>query len=88
MGIGRLCSSKFRLDCNIVGDVRVGKSALVNFFINNKFSEVGFVLFFLLKILLNMYQNIKEWVSVGSCSSKFRLDCNIVGDTMRKSLLN
>ena len=66
MGIGRLCSSKFRLDCNIVGDVRVGKSALVNRFINNKFSEVSFVLFFLLNILKNMYQNSKEWVSVGS----------------------
>ena len=31
------------LDCKIVGDVRVGKSALVNFFMNGKFSEVGFV---------------------------------------------
>ena len=50
MSIGRRCLSKFRLDCNIVSDVRVGthKSALVNFFINKKFSEVGFVLFFCL----------------------------------------
>ena len=42
--------SKFRQDCNVVlvGDVRVGKSALVNFFMNNKFSEVDFVLFFCL----------------------------------------
>ena len=59
MGIGRRCLSKFRLDCNIVSDVRVGthKSALVNFFINKKFSEVGFVLFslsvFLSKLLFN-----------------------------------
>ena len=55
MGIGRLCLSKFRLDCNIVGDVRVGKSALVNFFINNKFSEVGFVLFFVSSQLFCKY---------------------------------
>ena len=65
MGSVRHRLSEFRQDCNVVlvGDVRVGKSALVNRFINNKFSEVSFVLFFLLK---NMYQNVKEWVSVGS----------------------
>jgi AAA+ ATPase superfamily predicted ATPase len=68
MGSVRHRLSEFRQDCNVVlvGDVRVGKSALVNRFINNKFSEVSFVLFFCLKILTNMYQNIKEWVSVGT----------------------
>ena len=68
MGSVRHRLSEFRQDCNVVlvGDVRVGKSALVNRFINNKFSEVSFVLFFRLNILKNMYQNIKEWVSVGT----------------------
>ena len=52
MGSVRHRLSEFRQDCNVVlvGDVRVGKSALVNRFINNKFSEVSFVLFFCLKI--------------------------------------
>jgi len=41
MGSVRHRLSEFRQDCNVVlvGDVRVGKSALVNRFINNKFSE-------------------------------------------------
>ena len=48
--------SEFRQDCNVVlvGDVRVGKSALVNRFINNKFSEVSFVF---------SYKDIKVYVS-------------------------
>ena len=63
MGSVRHRLSEFRQDCNVVlvGDVRVGKSALVNRFINNKFSEVSFVLFFRLKILEHLYKYIKEW---------------------------
>ena len=43
MGSVRHRLSEPRHDCNVVlvGDCRVGKSALVNRFINNKFNEVG-----------------------------------------------
>ncbi len=43
MGSVRHRLSEARHDCNVVlvGDVRVGKTALVNRFINNKFSEVS-----------------------------------------------
>ena len=43
MGSVRHRLSEVRHDCNVVlvGDVRVGKSALVNRFINNKFAEVS-----------------------------------------------
>ena len=62
MGSIRHYLSKFRQDCKIVlvGDICAGKSALVNRIDNKKISEVSFVLFFRLKILKNMYHNIKE----------------------------
>ena len=43
MGSVRHRLAEVRHECNVVlvGDVRVGKSALVNRFINNKFSEVS-----------------------------------------------
>ena len=43
MGSVRHRLAEIRHECNVVlvGDVRVGKSALVNRFINNKFSEVS-----------------------------------------------
>ena len=43
MGSVRHRFDEVRHDCNVVlvGDVRVGKSALVNRFIHNKFSEVS-----------------------------------------------
>ena len=45
MGSVRHRLSEARHDCNVVlvGDVRVGKSALVNRWINNKFTEVSFL---------------------------------------------
>ena len=44
MGSVRHRLTQVRHECNVVlvGDVRVGKSALVNRFINNKFNEVSF----------------------------------------------
>jgi GTPase SAR1 family protein len=43
MGSVRQRLSETRHDCNVVlvGDCRVGKSSLVNRFVNTKFSEVG-----------------------------------------------
>ena len=43
MGSVRHRLTEVRHDCNVVlvGDVRVGKSSLVNRFINNKFNEVS-----------------------------------------------
>jgi GTPase SAR1 family protein len=43
MGSVRHRLSEARHDCNVVliGDARVGKTALVNRFIHNKFSEVS-----------------------------------------------
>ena len=42
MGSVRQRLTEARIDCNVVlvGDVRVGKSALVNRFLNNRFVEV------------------------------------------------
>ena len=46
MGSVRHRLAEARQDCNVVlvGDVRVGKSALVNRFMNNKFNEVRLLL--------------------------------------------
>ena len=43
MGSVRQRLTEARHDCNVVlvGDVRVGKSALISRFINNKFNEVS-----------------------------------------------
>ena len=59
MGSVRHRFDEVRHDCNVVlvGDVRVGKSALVNRFIHNKFSEVSNLLVlksFLKNIILSL----------------------------------
>ena len=45
MGSVRQRLTEARIDCNVVlvGDVRVGKSALVNRFLNNRFVEVRII---------------------------------------------
>ena len=80
MSIGRRCLSKFRLDCNIVSDVRVGthKSALVNFFINNKFSEVGFVLFFVSSQLFLQILCLSTGVSLSVFLSKLLFNWDVI----------
>ena len=56
MGSVRHRFDEVRHDCNVVlvGDVRVGKSALVNRFIHNKFSEVSNLVLVLKSFLKNI----------------------------------